>query len=57
MKLHEDIPNVFRRILGEKESGEQPFLRGTHRLYQIQIPIKLHEDVTYGVYKNVNYTK
>ena len=31
-----------QRKLGK---GEQLFCRATHRLYLIQIPIKLHEDI------------
>ena len=33
---------------GGEESEEQPFLRGTHRHYQIPIPIKLHEAIMHS---------
>ena len=36
--------NNQRGIIWKLGKGEQPFLRATHRLYLIHIPIKLHED-------------
>ena len=43
--VHEFLEkNKQRGIIWKLGKGEQPFLRATHRLYLIHIPIKLHLD-------------
>ena len=50
-----------RGITWKLYTREQSLLRATHCLYQIQIPIEFHEDISkrvtelWRVYKNENY--